>query len=455
MSLKMAFAGIAAVAISAAQTASGVGLKKMYWSDREANTIRRANLDGTQVETLVSGLGEARGVAVDLVNHQLYWVDNGTNKIQRSLLDGSHVEDLVTTGLAFPAGIVLDVANNTMYWADTSRNEIQRANLDGSQPTPIVTKLGDPYFLALDLIDRHLYWTDYGEDKIQRSNLDGSGIVDLVTTGLDLPRGIDLDLVHGKMYWADRGTDKIQRANLDGSQIETLHMATPSIAAPHGVAVDVERQQLYWVDNGLVTIERSGVDGTDRTVLLDGTSGVLSRPWQIVLDLRTTPIGCAGMNDCPDEQQVAAGLSLIDGVTAALGTVSSDPTLDYDRDGAVTLDDQYFLVHFVLNSQAGDTNLDGLFSTDDLVRVFQAGQYEDSVAANSRWATGDWSGDGEFTSHDLVLASQAGYSGAATRAAPAVPEPAVGGWAILAALVVGSPRLGRSRRLRSRGSCRA
>ena len=36
-----------------------------------------------------------------------YWVDSGTNKIQRADLDGSNVEDLVTTGLSFPRGIGL------------------------------------------------------------------------------------------------------------------------------------------------------------------------------------------------------------------------------------------------------------------------------------------------------------------------------------------------------------
>ncbi|MCA9171801.1 MAG: hypothetical protein KDB23_29235, partial [Planctomycetales bacterium] len=91
-----------------ATTAHGVGRDKMYWSDRGSNTIRRANLDGTIIETLVSGLGEARGVAVDYQHEQIYWVDNGHNKIQRSRLDGSHIEDLVTSGLSFPAGIVLD-----------------------------------------------------------------------------------------------------------------------------------------------------------------------------------------------------------------------------------------------------------------------------------------------------------------------------------------------------------
>lgn len=49
-----------------------------------------------------------------------------------------------------------------------------------------------------------------------------------------------------------------------------------------------------------------------------------------------------------------------------------------------------------LDTPTGDTNLDGHFNSADLVRVFQAGEYEDQVFANSSWEEGDWNGDGEF-----------------------------------------------------------
>ena len=57
----------------------------------------------------------------------------------------------------------------------------------------------------------------------------------------------------------------------------------------------------------------------------------------------------------------------------------------------------------------GDANLDGEFNSTDLVRVFQAGEYEDAIESNSAWSDGDWNGDGEFDTSDLVVAFQAGY----------------------------------------------
>ena len=38
----------------------------------------------------------------------------------------------------------------------------------------------------------------------------------------------------------------------------------------------------------------------------------------------------------------------------------------------------------------GDANLDGQFDENDLVDVFEAGEYEDEIEMNSRWSTGDW-----------------------------------------------------------------
>ncbi len=56
----------------------------------------------------------------------------------------------------------------------------------------------------------------------------------------------------------------------------------------------------------------------------------------------------------------------------------------------------------------GDSNHDGVFDSSDLVRVFQAGKYEDDIAQNTSFDEGDWNGDGEFDSSDLVAAFQTG-----------------------------------------------
>ena len=86
----------------------------MYWTDSSDQYVRRANLDGTGMETLVSGTA-GTGIALDLINRKMYW-DNIDplipGKIQRANLDGSGVEDVITD-LSLPAGIALDIQTAT------------------------------------------------------------------------------------------------------------------------------------------------------------------------------------------------------------------------------------------------------------------------------------------------------------------------------------------------------
>jgi len=91
--------------------------------------------------------------------------------------------------------------------------------------------------------------------------------------------------------------------------------------------------------------------------------------------------------------------------------IASEPALleyDLNHDGLVNETDLDKLLNEILQTKHGDANLDRQFDSSDLVAVFQAGLYEDTVALNAGWATGDWNCDGEFTTADLVAAFQSG-----------------------------------------------
>ena len=47
----------------------------MYWTDGTQHKIQRANLDGTRVEDLVTGLSDTSGIALDVVGGKMYWTD--------------------------------------------------------------------------------------------------------------------------------------------------------------------------------------------------------------------------------------------------------------------------------------------------------------------------------------------------------------------------------------------
>jgi hypothetical protein len=111
---------------------------------------------------------------------------------------------------------------------------------------------------------------------------------------------------------------------------------------------------------------------------------------------------------------------------------SSKVAYDLNNDGSVNQEDRRIWIDEIRKTYLGDSNLDGEFSSSDFVSVFQAGQYEDTVAGNSTWATGDWNGDGDFTTTDFVAAFQAaGYEKGPRAVAPAVPEPNTAWWLCL------------------------
>ena len=257
---------------------------KMYWTDWETDKIQRANLDGSQIEDLVTtGLDSPSSLALDVAGGKMYWIDAGTDKIQRANLDGSQVETLLSTELDFPQTLVLDLAGGKMYWTDEwDIRKIQRANLDGSQIETLVDDRSSPAGLALDLEGGKMYWTDTGRSRIVRSNFDGSQIETLVNfLLLNIPQALALDLAGGKMYWMDPGTIRIQRANLDGSQVEDL--VVTGLDYPDGLALDLAGGKMYWTDWGTNKIQRANLDGTRIEDLVTGLSGPVGLALDIVV----------------------------------------------------------------------------------------------------------------------------------------------------------------------------
>lgn len=83
--------------------------------------------------------------------------------------------------------------------------------------------------------------------------------------------------------------------------------------------------------------------------------------------------------------------------TSAMG----DLTLFLGEDVALEVDDYlYFAI-------PGDANLDGQFTSDDVVLTQTAGLYETGEAA--QWHEGDFDGDARYTSNDLVTALAEGH----------------------------------------------
>jgi len=61
-------------AFAANRVSGGAFAEFMYWADLGSHDIRRANLDGSAQQTLLSGLGTPpTGIALDVTGGHMYW----------------------------------------------------------------------------------------------------------------------------------------------------------------------------------------------------------------------------------------------------------------------------------------------------------------------------------------------------------------------------------------------
>ena len=254
------------VTVSSAAVDPATPLLQMYWTDWGTETIQRANLDGSNVEILVSGVNSS-GLALDVAEGKMYYSTRG--KIQRANLDGSNVETLVTG--VNSSGLALDVTEGKIYWTERSEHRIRRADLNGSNieilagghgQSRAVLRVSAPYGFALDTAWNKMYWTDISTETIQRADLDGSNVETLVAGVNGL--GLTLDIAGGKMYYSTRG--KIRRADLDGSNVETLVTGVTTF----GLALNVAEGKMYWTYRHRGKIQRADLDGSNVETLVTG-----------------------------------------------------------------------------------------------------------------------------------------------------------------------------------------
>ena len=136
---------------------------KLYWTSytwtESQSTIQRADLDGSHVETVFVipdsvgrlPLDQSEQFALDSIGGKLYWTiraDGGSRgAIQRANLDGSQVETVFVPPHVRPVTrlrrLALDSTGSKLYWAVERHVDplytIQRANLDGSHVETIST----------------------------------------------------------------------------------------------------------------------------------------------------------------------------------------------------------------------------------------------------------------------------------------------------------------------------
>jgi len=255
---------------------SNAATTKVYWTDWFSDTIQRADPDGSNVETLVSGLDDPSGLAVDDQAGKIYWANRMTGQVQRANLDGSDVGVVshVSPGdsEAMVQDVALDAAEGTLYCTyitvgdfNNTFGRVCQMNTDGSGVEDLVTFSGNVGDIAVDPADDKLYW-DVG--VIESADLNGGNRQELFSSELQC-NGITLDAASDTLYWTNNWGKRIEAGNTDGTGrttlVTTLDSEVDDIDAPEAIAVDPDAGRMYWTDidvtRGDYGIYRADTDG--------------------------------------------------------------------------------------------------------------------------------------------------------------------------------------------------
>ena len=235
---------------------------KIYWA--AGDEIRRANLNGTQVESVLN-TSNPRSIELDVTRGKMYWMTDEEGKVWRANLDGTEEEEIVleTPRILEFSSFALDTGQNKLYTVENlpdfyavikewdletsaieDRYRVFTYGISDISFYPITSQVVwsdsetfpsssvNPF--AVDSMSGQLYFTDGYE--IKRVDADGMNEETLIS-GLSINtnlEGIAVDAIRGKMYWVDSGTGKIQRADLDGTNIEDI---VTELSSPFGIAV--------------------------------------------------------------------------------------------------------------------------------------------------------------------------------------------------------------------------
>ncbi|XP_061077917.1 low-density lipoprotein receptor-related protein 5 [Conger conger] len=232
--------------------------------------LRRISLDlpdFTDIVLQVDDIRHAIAIDYDPVEGYVYWTDDEVKAIRRARIDGSDAETLITTEINHPDGIAVDWVARNLYWTDTGTDRIEVTRLNGTSRRILVSEnLAEPRAIVLDPVGGYMYWTDWGElPKIERANLDGSDRLILLNSSLGWPNGLAIDYTAGKLYWGDAKTDKIEVINVDGSERRVLL----EDKLPHIFGFTLLGDFIYWTDWQRRSIERVHKTLAVREVIID------------------------------------------------------------------------------------------------------------------------------------------------------------------------------------------
>jgi hypothetical protein len=220
-------------------------------------SLFRADLDGANRVDLVNtrSNNQVADVELDLPGGKVYWSEGafGSTTVRRADLDGNNPQTLFDGGItSIIEGIALDPALNKLFFTrdyNTRPDEIWVMNLDGTDPQLFKTLEdgSNPHDVEFDPIRGVIYWNEIGEgsESVREAPADGSGDVDIdfgVPDGIE--NGFHYDPVARRFYLVPGSPGNVSRiighktgaADFDDVVIGRTFINYPEVARPSNPA---------------------------------------------------------------------------------------------------------------------------------------------------------------------------------------------------------------------------
>ena len=249
--------------------------QKIYWRD-DSRSIFEYDIIKEENKTLIntSFQGEAQFPTIDIVRGKIYWYTNSTRQIKRANLDGSEAEAVISIGKDLPsrrtnyrlASFALDLKHQKIYYTIThlgASTGMFRCNLDGTK-NEIYSYYSLGTTIKIDTIHNKIYWSSPANlGKIYRGNLNGVSLIEEILKDY-YPSNYYLDAPRDRIYWKDSRLNAIQSTNLDGTELVTLtDVNNDTLARQGSVFFDFANQRIYWLDKEANLLRGANLDGTD------------------------------------------------------------------------------------------------------------------------------------------------------------------------------------------------
>ena len=134
---------------------------KLFFDNLSLNTpegpydrIDVADVNGANRQTVISGVVQLTAVSVDALAKKLYWADVGYNlandtTIRRANYDGSGVETIAANLSDVIIDLQVDSVRGSVFWTSRDDGTIKRSDLQGGNRSTLLSGLSNPHAILV------------------------------------------------------------------------------------------------------------------------------------------------------------------------------------------------------------------------------------------------------------------------------------------------------------------